>query len=76
MVGDNQALITNDSVRSKNENLNAQDTGSSGTAQSNQLMDLNSGDIENVSILKGAARTAVCGTAGSGGVIYGGNIDD
>ena len=55
MVGDNQALITNDGVRSKNENLNAQDTGSSGTAQSNRLMDLNSGDIENVSILKGAA---------------------
>ena len=76
MVGDNQALIINDGIRSKNENLNAQDTGSSGTAQSNQLMDLNSEDIENVSILKGAAATAVYGTAGSGGVIYGGNIDD
>ena len=76
MVGDNQALIINDGIRSKNENLNAQDTGSSGTAQSNQLMDLNSEDIENVSILKGAAATAVYGTAGSGGVIYGRNIDD
>ena len=69
MVGNNQALIVIDGVRSNNETLNAQGTGTAGTAQSNRLMDLNSEDIENISVLKGAAATAVYGTAGSGGVI-------
>jgi TonB-dependent SusC/RagA subfamily outer membrane receptor len=32
-------------------------------------MDLNSEDIESVSVLKGAAATAIYGTAGSGGVV-------
>jgi len=69
MVGNNQALIIIDGVRSNNETLNAQGTGTAGTAQSNRLMDLNSEDIENISVLKGAAATAVYGTAGSGGVL-------
>ena len=69
MVGNNQALIIIDSVRSNNETLNAQGTGTAGTAQSNRLMDLNAEDIENISVLKEAAATAVYGTAGSGGVI-------
>ena len=69
MVGNNQALIIIDGVRVNNETLNAQGTGTAGTAQSNRLMDLNSEDIENISVLKGAAATAVYGTAGSGGVI-------
>ncbi|MFK7811414.1 MAG: TonB-dependent receptor plug domain-containing protein, partial [Maribacter sp.] len=75
MVGNNQALIIIDGVRSNNETINAQgggtNTGSStaGTAQSNRLMDLNADDIENLSVLKGAAATAIYGTAGSGGVI-------
>lgn len=68
MVGNNQALIVIDGVRSNNETLNAQGA-TAGTAQSNRLMDLNSEDIENISVLKGAAATAVYGTAGSGGVI-------
>jgi len=69
MVGNNQALIIIDGVRSNNETLNAQGGGTAGTAQSNRLMDLNSEDIENISVLKGAAATAIYGTAGSGGVI-------
>lgn len=69
MVGNNQALIIIDGVRSNNETLNAQGTGTAGTAQSNRLMDLNAEDIENISVLKGAAATAVYGTAGSGGVV-------
>ncbi len=68
MVGNNQALIIIDGVRSNNETLNAQ-AGTAGTAQSNRLMDLNSDDIETISVLKGAAATAIYGTAGSGGVI-------
>jgi TonB-linked SusC/RagA family outer membrane protein len=68
MVGNNQALIIIDGARSNNETLNAQGS-TAGTAQSNRLMDLNSEDIENISVLKGAAATAIYGTAGSGGVI-------
>ncbi len=68
MRGDNQALIVIDGVRSNNETLNAQ-ANTAGTAQSNRLMDLNPEDIESVSVLKGAAATAVYGTAGSAGVV-------
>ncbi len=68
MRGDNQALIVIDGVRSNNETLNAQGN-TAGTAQSNRLMDLNSEDIESISVLKGAAATAVYGTAGSAGVV-------
>ncbi|NOY48130.1 MAG: SusC/RagA family TonB-linked outer membrane protein, partial [Chlorobi bacterium] len=68
MVGNNQALIIIDGVRSNNETLQSQ-ASTAGTASSNRLMDLNAEDIESVSILKGAAATAVYGTAGSAGVI-------
>jgi TonB-linked SusC/RagA family outer membrane protein len=68
MVGNNQALIIIDGVRSNNETLQSQGS-TAGTASSNRLMDLNSEDIENISVLKGAAATAIYGTAGAGGVI-------
>ena len=68
MVGNNQALIIIDGVRSNNETLQSQ-ASTAGTAASNRLMDLNSEDIESISVLKGAAATAIYGTAGSGGVI-------
>lgn len=68
MVGNNQALIIIDGVRSNNETLQSQ-ASTAGTASSNRLMDLNSEDIESISVLKGAAATAVYGTAGSAGVI-------
>ncbi len=69
MVGNNQALIVIDGVRSNNETIASAQANTAGTAQSNRLMDLNSEDIENISVLKGAAATALYGTAGSGGVI-------
>ena len=68
MVGNNQALIIIDGVRSNNETLSSQ-ASTAGTATSNRLMDLNSEDIEAISVLKGAAATAIYGTAGSGGVV-------
>ena len=40
-----------------------------GTASSNRLMDLNPEDIESINVLKGAAATALYGTAGATGVI-------
>ena len=68
MVGNNNALIVIDGVVSNNETLLSQ-ASTAGTANSNRLMDLNSEDIESVSVLKGAAATAVYGTAGSRGVV-------
>lgn len=68
MVGNNQPLIVIDGVRTNNEALNGQGN-TSGTATSNRLMDLNPEDIESVNVLKGAAATALYGTAGATGVV-------
>ena len=68
MVGNNQPLIVVDGVRINNETLLSQGS-TAGTAASNRLMDLNTDDIESVNILKGAAATALYGTAGSTGVV-------
>jgi len=68
LVGNNQPLIVIDGVRVNNESLNAQGS-TSGTATSNRLMDLNPEDIESVNVLKGAAATALYGTAGATGVV-------
>ncbi|MEM9389933.1 MAG: SusC/RagA family TonB-linked outer membrane protein [Bacteroidota bacterium] len=68
MVGNNQPLIVIDGVRTNNETNNTE-ANTAGTAQSNRLMDLNVEDIENISVLKGAAATALYGTAGATGVI-------
>lgn len=71
MVGNNQPLIVIDGVRTNNETLlsSSDDSGTAGTAASNRLMDLNPDDIESVNILKGAAATALYGTAGATGVV-------
>ena len=68
MVGNNQPLIVIDGVRTNNETLLSQ-ASTAGVASSNRLMDLNPEDIESVNILKGAAATALYGTAGSTGVV-------
>ncbi len=65
-VGDNQPLIVIDGVRTNNETIGG---NTAGTAQSNRLMDLNTEDIESMTVLKGAAATALYGTAGATGVI-------
>jgi len=68
MVGNNQPLIVIDGVRTNNETLVSQ-ASTAGTASSNRLMDLNPEDIESINVLKGAAATALYGTAGATGVI-------
>ncbi len=67
-VGNNQPLIVIDGVRTNND-TQVTEGNTNGTASSNRLMDLNTDDIESVSILKGAAATALYGTAGSTGVV-------
>ena len=72
MVGNNQALIVIDGVRTNNETIFSEaDDGetTAGTTQTNRLADLNVADIESITVLKGAAATALYGTAGSTGVI-------
>ncbi len=78
MVGNNQPIIVIDGVRTNNQTLaterasgtEADIAGSTGgVAASNRLMDLNVNDIESVSVLKGAAATALYGTAGATGVV-------
>lgn len=68
LVGNNQPLIVIDGVRTNNETLGSE-SSTAGTAQSNRLMDLNVEDIADISILKGAAATALYGTSGATGVI-------
>ncbi|MEE9372898.1 MAG: SusC/RagA family TonB-linked outer membrane protein [Saprospiraceae bacterium] len=68
MTGNNQPLIVIDGVRTNNQTLLSQ-AGTAGTAASNRLMDLNPDDIESMNILKGAAATALYGTAGASGVV-------
>ncbi|MEM9936390.1 MAG: TonB-dependent receptor plug domain-containing protein, partial [Bacteroidota bacterium] len=68
MIGNNQPLVVIDGVRVNNETLLSQ-ASTAGTAASNRLMDLNPEDIETINVLKGAAATALYGTAGSTGVI-------
>ena len=69
LIGNNQPIIVIDGVRTNNETISNTEANTAGTAQSNRLMDLNVNDIENISVLKGAAATALYGTAGSTGVI-------
>lgn len=68
MLGDNQPLIVIDGVRTNNETIN-NGVDNAGVSQSNRLMDLNTEDIKSLTVLKGAAATALYGTAGSTGVI-------
>ncbi len=68
MVGNNQPLIVIDGVRTNNQTLLSQGS-TAGTAASNRLMDLNPDDIESINVLKGAAATALYGTAGATGVV-------
>lgn len=70
MVGNNQPLIILDGIRINNEtNYPRDESRQAGTAQSNRLSDLNTEDIASISVLKGAAATALYGTAGSTGVV-------
>lgn len=74
--GDNNALFIVDGVPLANMNMNAmavtggQGTGGGGYDFGNPAQLINPNDIENISVLKGAAATALYGSRGQNGVIY------
>ncbi|HEX2845915.1 MAG TPA: SusC/RagA family TonB-linked outer membrane protein [Chitinophagaceae bacterium] len=70
-VGNNQALFVVDGVPYNNDNTNTanQTTGRGGYDYGNAAADINPDDIESVSVLKGAAASALYGSRGNNGVI-------
>ena len=74
--GDNNALFIVDGVPLANMNLNSvgvrggQGTGGGGFDWGNPAQLINPNDIGNISVLKGAAATALYGSRGQNGVIY------
>lgn len=70
-VGNNQALFVVDGVPFNNQNVNNTDqtTGRGGYDYGNAAADMNPDDIESVTVLKGAAASALYGSRGSNGVI-------
>ena len=69
LYGNNQALFVVDGTPISNEINNTNGTGRGGYDFGNGAMDINPDDIETVSVLKGAAATALYGSRGSNGVI-------
>jgi TonB-dependent SusC/RagA subfamily outer membrane receptor len=70
MLGDNNPLIIVDGVPMDNQNFNTTgaQTGAGGVDYGNMLNDINPADIENISVLKGAAA-ALYGSRAANGVI-------
>lgn len=66
--GNNEALIVVDGIRLDNSE-NSSERSLGGVANSNRGMDLDPGSIESISVLKGAAATALYGVEGARGVI-------
>lgn len=71
IYGGNQPLFVVDGVPISGESYNsaAQRNGRTAYDYGNALSDINPDDIENMSILKGAAATAVYGSRGANGVV-------
>ena len=71
LTGDNQALFVVDGVPFNNSNTNSGDqkTGRGGYDYGNAAADINPDDIESISVLKGAAASALYGSIGANGVI-------
>lgn len=71
LTGNNQALFVVDGVPFDNANNNTLDqtTGRGGYDYGNAAADINPDDIESVTVLKGAAASALYGSRGSNGVI-------
>ena len=65
----NQPLIILDGVPVHNDEVNKGDYWAVQRSQSNALTNINPEDIENISILKGAAATAQYGSEGANGVV-------
>ena len=70
-VGNNQALFVVDGVPYNNDNTNTADqvTGRGGYDYGTAGADINPDDIESVTVLKGAAASALYGSRGNNGVI-------
>ncbi len=69
ITGNTQPLIIMDGVPIHNGNTNNNDYWSNQRINSNGLVDINPEDIENISILKGAAASALYGSEAANGVI-------
>src|SRR5436190_9030684 len=71
ITGDNQALFVVDGVPFNNANDNTanQRTGRGGYDYGNAAADINPDDIESLTVLKGAAASALYGSQGANGVI-------
>ncbi|MGE4287050.1 MAG: SusC/RagA family TonB-linked outer membrane protein [Salinivirgaceae bacterium] len=71
LTGNNQALFVVDGIPIDNSNTNnsGQLTGRNGYDYGNAAADINSNDIESISVLKGAAATALYGSRAANGVI-------
>jgi TonB-linked SusC/RagA family outer membrane protein len=71
VTNNNQALIVIDNVPVNNDNTNTRDQlrGRSGYDYGNAASDLNPNDIESMTVLKGAAATALYGSRAANGVI-------
>ncbi|MCY7330329.1 MAG: TonB-dependent receptor plug domain-containing protein, partial [Saprospiraceae bacterium] len=70
-TGDNQALFVVDGIPINNSNSNTTDqlTGRGGFDYGNAAADINADDVESITVLKGAAATALYGSRASNGVI-------
>lgn len=71
MTQNNQALFVIDGVPVANTNMNTADqqSGIGGYDYGNPASDINPDDVENITVLKGAAASALYGSRGSNGVI-------
>jgi TonB-dependent SusC/RagA subfamily outer membrane receptor len=71
LTGNNQALFVVDGVPYDNSNTNTNDqrTGRGGFDYGNAAADINPDDIESMSVLKGAAASALYGSRGNNGVV-------
>lgn len=71
LTGNNQALFVIDGIPFDNSNVNAanQRSGRGGYDYGNAAADINPDDIESITVLKGAASTALYGSRGANGVI-------
>ena len=71
LTGNNQALFVVDGVPISNATGNSGNvaSGRGGYDYGNAAMDINPEDIENISVLKGAAATAIYGSRASNGVV-------
>ena len=67
--GSTQPLIVMDGVPIHNGDPNNKDYWSQQRVESNGLVDINPADIENISILKGAAASALYGSEAANGVV-------